>query len=480
MSTRTHRPQGANATRTRLLIAALAVLALGAALLADRISPGLELGPVIVLTGLAVVSVSLPTRGSRGHIGPSLTPVLQIAAIPIGGAAAGMIVGGVSHLLIVRRQRLSSRLFNAAMHALMGAVCGLLYVGVGGMHGEAVVLTSVDILVRLGLPLVLAFLASALVNVAVLALRLGWDRPEARRAFVLSTLPGLRGQLPISVLVAFLFAVLWGPGQLELFAAVLVLGPLAVAHWTLAQDEAERSSQERTVRTLVATFETANPYSVGHASRVAELCRRLGAQLGLTAADRETLDYAALLHDIGLITASPSPRRSATEVDLDYLAEITQHPAAGVAILEDIEFLAPALPAIRHHHERWDGRGYPNGLVGEQIPPLARIIAVADAFDSLTCSRSHRPPLSDGQACARLRERAGSHLDPGVVDALERVIAERPWAPTMLVRVDDGRVPDHDDPAVSDRYADWSPEGDDAPAGPPAASTQPVPTGEVD
>lgn len=461
------------AVRTRLLICALIVLAAGCGVLAHGISPDLDLGGVAVLTTLALVSVSLPTRGSRGHIGPSLTPVVQIAAIPIGGALAGLIVGAVSHLLIARRQRLASRLFNASMNAVMGAVAGLLYVAVGGVTGQQSGVGPLDVILHLGLPLVLAFLVSTLVNLAVLYLRLGWDRPDSREAFVRAALPGLRGQLPISVLVAFLFAVLWGPGGLQMFAAVLVLGPLAVAHWTLAQDEAERSSQESTVTTLVATFETANPFSVGHPDRVAELSARMAEELGLSPGEKAVLAHAARLHDVGLITAS-STRRSAREVDVDYLVEISQHPDVGVEILQEIGFLAPVLPAIRHHHERWDGRGYPSGLAGEEIPLAARIIAVADAFDALTCAPPERQPLTDRRALARLRERAGTHLDPHAVDALGRVLSAGPWAPTMLVRADDARLVNHDDPVVSDLYADWSPEGDEDEPCPDPASAPPA------
>jgi HD-GYP domain-containing protein (c-di-GMP phosphodiesterase class II) len=125
-------------------------------------------------------------------------------------------------------------------------------------------------------------------------------------------------------------------------------------------------------------------------------------------------------------------------------------------MVRDIEFLGASTEAILHHHERTDGTGYPSGMRGEEIPLLARIIAVADAFDSLTTSRIHREALTVEQALDELHQRAGTQLDPQVVGALERVLVRHVWEPTRLepsLMVTAGRAFDHDDPAASDLMA---------------------------
>jgi hypothetical protein len=132
------------------------------------------------------------------------------------------------------------------------------------------------------------------------------------------------------------------------------------------------------------------------------------------------------------------------------------HPALGVEMVRDIEFLGGSIEAILHHHERMDGRGYPGRLKGEQIPLFARIIAVADAFDSLTTSSSHRDAHTVNKALAELHRRAGTQLDPTIVAALERALTRHVWEPTRLdpgLMATAGRAFDHDDPAASDLMA---------------------------
>jgi HD-GYP domain-containing protein (c-di-GMP phosphodiesterase class II) len=126
-------------------------------------------------------------------------------------------------------------------------------------------------------------------------------------------------------------------------------------------------------------------------------------------------------------------------------------------MLGDIEFVRGSLDGIAHHHERYDGRGYPFGLAGEQIPLAARIIAVADAFDALTTERSYRAPFTPVEAMAELHRRAGTHLDPQVVSALERALARHTWNVTersVELLAASGANRDHDDPETSDAYAE--------------------------
>jgi hypothetical protein len=173
--------------------------------------------------------------------------------------------------------------------------------------------------------------------------------------------------------------------------------------------------------------------------------------------DTQALRFAGMLHDIGKLAIPNRALRMADGLSVVHLSRIATHPARGVEMLGDIEFLKDSLDAILHHHERMDGRGYPAGLSGDDIPLFARVIAVADAFDSLTTSRAHRDAHTVEDAVAELRRRAGSQFDPSIVAALERGLARSAWEPNRLDQElvgTAGRTFYHDDPESSDLMAE--------------------------
>ena len=463
---RTRRPAGGSTWPVGIYIyitlVCLAAVALG--YVGSRVEPGPPTwDAVAVLTVLGIVGASLRERELGPHLGVSVATVILAAAFPLVGPVGAVLVGVLTYLLGLRPQRVRTRLFNAGMTGVLGGVGGLVYLVAGGINPAKRELLPVELLLRVALPLVLGYVVMTLVNTLLIGVMAHlssganvWD--VAFRTFRRVGV-GYLGH----ALIAFLFVVLWAPVGVGTFSAVLILGPLFIAQWTLSRDAVERRSHVETVKTIVAALEEANPYSVGHSARVAELCDRMAPRLGLDAKESEQLRFAALLHDIGLIAAAPQIPRASGPVDVDYLVAISTHPEAGVRMLEGIDFLAGAVPGVLHHHERMDGRGYPAGLAGEDIPVFARVIAVADAFDSLTTTRSYREALEQDEALAALRERSGSHLDPVVVEALEQVLATRKWWPTVIqetVRTAAGDAHDHDDPVVSDLYAGWSPDGE--------------------
>ena len=417
----------------------------------------------IVLTVLGILGSSLRERELGPHVGVSVATVILAAALPLVGPAGAVLVGFLSYLGGMRTQRVRTRLFNAGMTGVMGGVGGLFYLFAGGLDPNVGELLPLDLLTRVALPMVLAYVVMTMLNTLLIG---GMARATSGARVwdvALRTFRRVGSGYLIHALIAFLFVVLWAPVGVGTFSAVLILGPMLIAQWTLSRDSVERRSHVRTVETIVAALEEANPYSVGHSSRVAELCDRMAPRVGIDAADTEVLHYAALLHDIGLIAATPQLPRATGPVDVDYLVAITTHPEAGVRMLEGIDFLTGAVPGILHHHERMDGRGYPAGLRGGDIPLFARVIAVADAFDSLTTTRSYREALDQDDALSVLQERTGTHLDAKVVDALAEALGPRRWWPTVIeddIRSAVGDAHDHDDPVVSDLYAQWSPDAE--------------------
>lgn len=448
-------------------IASVCALALLLAVVAWQRTTGPAWDAVVVLTLLGVLGSSLRERDLGPHVGVSVATVILAAALPLVGPEGAVIVGFVSYLCSLRTQRPRTRLFNAAMTGVMGGIGGVVYhlaggdVPIAGNDSAMRDVTPLGLLGGVAIPLVLGYFVMTLVNCLLIG---GMARvTSGARVWDVAfrTFRRVGGGYLIHALIAFLFVVLWAPVGVGTFSAVLILGPMLIGQWTLGRDSVERRSHLRTVKTIVAALEEANPYSVGHSARVAELCDRIAPRLGIDSTGTESLHYAALLHDIGLIAVAPRMPRARGPVDVDYLVTITTHPEAGVRMLEGMHFLGGAVPGILHHHERVDGRGYPAGLVGSDIPLFARVIAVADAFDSLTTTRSYRAALEQDEALAALRARSGTHLDGEVVEALTESLSARRWWPTVIeddVRSAVGDAHDHDDPLVSDLYAEWSPD----------------------
>ena len=179
-----------------------------------------------------------------------------------------------------------------------------------------------------------------------------------------------------------------------------------------------------TVRSLVAAIDAKDEYTRGHSERVYRLSNLLGQRLGIAPADDQSLSWAALLHDIGKISIASEVLNKPGSLSPEEMRTVRRHPERGCLVLEPIPQLRAVLPGIRHHHERFDGRGYPTGLRGEAIPLFARIIAVADVYDAITSTRAYRKAHTHDHALAEIAAGAGTQFDPAVVRALQQLVAE--------------------------------------------------------
>jgi putative nucleotidyltransferase with HDIG domain len=194
-------------------------------------------------------------------------------------------------------------------------------------------------------------------------------------------------------------------------------------------DEARRlytqlqRSVSRSLLGLAAALDTRDVFSRGHSDRVAALSRRIAQHRGLDPDAVAVVEQAALLHDVGTIAVPERTLRKTGALDETEWEQMRRHSIAGAQIVAPFEFFADVAPVIRHHHERWDGSGYPDGLAGQSIPLGARIVAVADVYDALLSPRPYRRALTRHEALGCLAIAAGRTLDATLVAELPRALA---------------------------------------------------------
>jgi putative nucleotidyltransferase with HDIG domain len=180
-----------------------------------------------------------------------------------------------------------------------------------------------------------------------------------------------------------------------------------------------------TIRSLASAIDAKDPYTRGHSERVAALSVEIGRELGLEGTALTALEYGGILHDIGKIGVPEQVLRKPARLTHEETTLVRSHAPVGAEIVEGIDFLRAAEPAIRHHHERWDGTGYPDGLGREAIPLLARIINAADTWDACTSERPYQRAYSAPEVVAILEGLRGAQIDPAVHDAILRVLQRR-------------------------------------------------------
>ena len=198
----------------------------------------------------------------------------------------------------------------------------------------------------------------------------------------------------------------------------------------LTAAEAEtQSAYLGAIRALAAALDARDPYTAGHSERVSALSVLIARQLSLSEAEVDIIRLGALLHDIGKIGVADHILRKPSALSADEFEQIRRHPGLGARILRKVPFLEPHLAIVELHHERPDGKGYPFGLLGDNIPLDARIVHVADAFDAMTSARAYRPARAASVAMVELQRYSGSQFDPASVDALRDALAQSSSVP---------------------------------------------------
>ena len=416
---------------------------------------GLRWQYVVFLGILVIVSESRATQLRKGQLTWSPSSAAMLASVVLAGPVGAAIVGACTALGLRRGPSILQRVFNTAMYALSAYLAGRAFLALGGQVG----LPDENSFPGIIAPFAGAALVLVVANHGLLSGVLWLTRPPDGTPSGVGV--GLSGRLLLSDLgyaaYGLLIAALWS--VVGFFAPLLVLIPLFVARWAVTQFAEQQKAYEATVGALCQAVETKDFYTRGHSDRVSRGSVMIAREIGMRVERVEAIRYAGMLHDVGKLGVPTKVLQKTGKLTEEEYAAIQLHPMRGLDIVREIGFLDEALAGIMHHHERIDGRGYPMGLAGDEIPEFARVLAVADAFDSMTSTRSYRGARPVAEAIEELRKWSGTQFDPAFVDAFVAALKREGWQrpePPVIATDDLATVTaqDHDDPGAPLRVID--------------------------
>jgi HD domain len=392
---------------------------------------GLNWAEVGALGLLLIACESTATLLNPRGLAWSANTMASLAAVVLTGPVGAALVSCCTLFGLRRGPTPAQRVFNTAMYTVSAYLAGRTFLLFGGHVGVPGPTAFPD--------LIGPFAAAAVVHVAV-------NFALLRGVFWLTKEPGTAtGRIGLDLMLALtdlgygafgvLIAALWS--VLGAFTAVLVLVPVFVARWAVTQFAAQQRAYEATVSALCQAVETKDFYTRGHSERVSRGSVMIATEIGMRTDRVAAIRYAGMLHDVGKLGVPTSVLQKRSALTDDEYAAIQLHPMRGLDIVREIGFLDEALAGIMHHHERIDGKGYPMGLAGDEIPEFARVLAVADAFDAMTSTRSYRGPRPVPEAVTELRKCAGTQFDLAFVDAFVTAIERDGWTPPDAAAVEE-------------------------------------------
>jgi putative nucleotidyltransferase with HDIG domain len=388
------------------------------------IAKGFEfLGPYAAIGGLAfwigcnLVASAIPVRMPRGALF-AVSASTSMAAIILGGPTAAAWVGliGTTELRELRgRVPWYGTLFNHAGIMIPATIAGLVMLPFGVPYDlsadptRALASPSTFAAAILGCAVFVGL--NAVMTAAVVALRSGQTLATVIVGEGRSVASSVLSLAPIGWLMAQIYVIAaWAS---LLFALPLYMTRLAYQNYTEM-----REMFTQTITALAEAVDKRDPFTSKHSWRVKEIAGDIGRVMRLNEADLEALEWGGLLHDVGKIGVPDSVLLKQERLTKEERMKMNSHPVLGAQIIQPVARLNRELPIIRHHHEWYNGSGYPDRLIGDEIPALARILHVADSFEAMTAARPYRmTPLTPEQAIAELRKFAGIQFDPKVVDA---------------------------------------------------------------
>ena len=413
--------------RVKAYVGVVTCLALAALVYAGYSLPvftageGLALAIFLVLAFLAEVYATwIPAYGSE----LSSSIAIYLGALLILGWPPTLFIVGIASLaaeVLMRWDRLRAepRRFAYVVGFNVGQL--ILSVTVAGAVLEAVSRSpySLSSLPQYGLAL-LAFVAYAALNLSLVATVVGLsERKRFLHTFV-SHVRDFNLQYLVLCVLALLLAVLY---SLSVWHMLLALVPLVLVHVSFRGYQRLQTETRKTFERISSILDERDHDTAVHSSAVATLAAQIGQELDLPERELEKLDVAARVHDIGKVGVPDAILLKPGPLSPEEWTVMKRHSVLSAELIAGLEIYAPVADAVRHEHEHWDGTGYPDGLPGETIPLLSRIIAAADVYCALSVDRPYRKALNSAEAKRTITEVAGKVLDPGVVEALLRVLS---------------------------------------------------------
>jgi len=344
---------------------------------------------------------------------------IDFVLILVYGPALAMLITALGALIgeiIERKVSWYKIIFNTSQYALTAGIAGIAYQQAGGVVGPQNIF-------RFILPATICALTYCIVNITLFIMVVSFAQnvriATIWRTSIKETVPSYIAEAPMGFLMAIVYT------EVGIVGILLFFLPLLLARRSFELYTKMRKVYLDTIRALAAAIDAKDPYTKGHSERVAETAVVLAQELNLSDKDIENIEYTALLHDIGKIGIKDkilSKKSSLTDQEFD---KIKEHTVMGAKIIEPVDFLKDSYKAIYHHHEKYNGKGYPDGLKSEDIPLSARIIAVADAYDAMGSDRPYRKKLNMNKILKELKDQSGKQFDPEVVNALISVLKRK-------------------------------------------------------
>ena len=357
------------------------------------------------------IPVDLPMAGSITIGFP-----VDFVIILVYGPALAMLITAISAIISEALEKKTSWykiIFNASQYALSVGVAGLTYQYVGGVVGF-------QNFFKFALPAVLCALSYCVVNSTLVTMVISLSQ-ETRittvwRVNIKEMIPSYLAEAPIGFIMAIVYV------DVGIIGILLFFLPLLLARRSFELYTKMRKVYLDTIRALAAAIDAKDPYTKGHSERVAKMSLIIAQELNLSGREIENIEYTALLHDIGKIGIADNILGKVSSLTNKEFDKIKEHTVMGAKIIEPVDFLKNSYKSIYHHHEKYNGKGYPDGLKSEDIPLLARIIAVADAYDAMGSDRPYRKKLNKDKILKELKDQSGKQFDPEVVKVLISVL----------------------------------------------------------
>lgn len=406
--------------KTKLYLGILLLSALGIYIysLINYSIDGIVLLLFWTVTSVLIESLLIPMPNN--NIGVSVGYAVTIATVIIGGPLLATTVAGLGFLL--RFPKISGRgyvhvfnlpihksIFNISQSIIVAGLISFIYLGLGGEIGYFAILPTIFIL-----------LIGVIFNTSLIS---GFLSISTKTDFVGTWISNIRGTFPSSIAVGTLGIIValafigYGYG-----AVLLFFGPLLLARYSFRLYIEMRNLYLSTIQALNKTVEAKDPYTSGHANRVCDYAVDLAKAIELPFTSIENIRTAAILHDIGKIGINDNILNKATKLTAEEYQEIMRHPSIGADIICKVDFLKDITVIVKHHHERYDGNGYPDGLSQDEIPIEASVLMIADSYDAMTSDRPYRKALTREEAIEELRRNSGTQFNPELVKKFISII----------------------------------------------------------